>query len=97
MKPSRSIWILLPLAFPCGGLIASREITAFPGAEGFAAHSTGGRGGDAYQVTSLAPGGPGSLHEAITTVPPEGRTIVFNATEAEHSSWPQTCGLLISQ
>jgi hypothetical protein len=77
MKPTRFPRILQPLVFSSGCLLASPEIPAFPGAEGFAAYSTGGRGGDVYQVTSLDPSGPGSFLEAITTVPPEGRTIVF--------------------
>jgi hypothetical protein len=61
----------------CGTLPALTEIPAFPGAEGFAAHSIGGRGGDIYQVTNLNAKGPGSFLEGISTVPPQGRTIVF--------------------
>jgi hypothetical protein len=80
MKSTRSIRILLPLVFSSGGLTATPEIPAFPGAEGFAACSTGGRGGDVYQVSNLDPKGPGSFHEAITTVPPEGRTVVFTVS-----------------
>lgn len=57
--------------------LTSAQIPAFPGAEGFAAHSKGGRGGDVYQVTNLKRNGPGSFHEGISTSPPGGRTIVF--------------------
>jgi hypothetical protein len=80
MKPTRLIWILLPLACSSDPLTAAPDIPAFPGAEGFAAHSTGGRGGDVYQVSNLNAKGPGSFHEAITTVPPGGRTIVFTVS-----------------
>jgi len=59
---------------------ALAAIPAFPGAEGFAGHSNGGRGGDVYQVTNLEPKGPGSFLEGISTVPPEGRTIVFSVS-----------------
>ena len=53
------------------------EIPAFPGAEGFGAYATGGRGGDVYIVTSLANSGAGTLRDALNTVPAAGRTIVF--------------------
>jgi hypothetical protein len=77
MTPARSTRFLLPLLFPGSGLIASPAIPAFPGAEGFGAHSNGGRGGDVYIVGNLRENGPGSFLEGIRTVPPDGRTIVF--------------------
>jgi hypothetical protein len=55
-------------------------IPAFPGAEGFGAWSTGGRGGDVYIVTNLNPVGPGSFADGIRTVPTQGRTIVFEVS-----------------
>jgi hypothetical protein len=62
-----------------GGAVmgAAAAIPAFPGAEGFGACSTGGRGGDVYIVTNLNPAGPGSFARGIATVPKNGRTIVF--------------------
>ena len=48
---------------------------AFPGAQGWAATTPGGRGGKVIRVTSLAASGPGTLAEAIATSGP--RIVVF--------------------
>lgn len=48
---------------------------AFPGAEGWAAFTPGGRGGRILRVTTLNPTGPGSFDEAVRTRGP--RIIVF--------------------
>lgn len=48
---------------------------AFPGAQGWAAHTPGGRGGEIIRVTTLAAEGPGSLREALDTKGP--RIVVF--------------------
>jgi len=56
------------------------QTPSFPGAEGFGAHASGGRGGDVYYVESLERSGPGSFAEGIATVPPEGRTILFKVS-----------------
>ena len=63
---------------------------AFPGAEGFGALATGGRGGAVYHVTSLADAGPGSFRDAVSQ---PRRIVVFDvggviklATDVEVSS-----------
>jgi hypothetical protein len=53
-------------------------LPAFPGAEGFGAQATGGRGGKTIYVTTLEPTGPGSLTEALNTSGP--RTVLFNVS-----------------
>jgi autotransporter-associated beta strand protein len=53
------------------------QIPAFPGAQGFGAYATGGRGGDVYTVTNLNGTGAGSLRFGVENAPATGRTIVF--------------------
>jgi pectate lyase len=50
-------------------------LPAFPGAEGFGAVATGGRGGKVIKVTTLAASGPGSLQAALSEAGP--RIVVF--------------------
>jgi len=58
---------------PAGG--ANEAQKAFPGAQGWAARTPGGRGGQILRVTTLAADGPGSLGEAIAARGP--RIVVF--------------------
>ncbi len=50
-------------------------LAAFPGAEGWGAAATGGRGGRVIYVDNLRPSGPGSLQAALDEEGP--RTVVF--------------------
>jgi pectate lyase len=52
-----------------------RSIPAFPGAEGFGAGASGGRGGSVYHVVTLDDAGPGSFRDAVSQ---PGRTVVFD-------------------
>ncbi|MEO7577518.1 MAG: hypothetical protein ABIT83_07875 [Massilia sp.] len=76
--PPRLLPALLPaLLLSCAALLApfAQAAPAFPGAQGAAADTPGGRGGKIIRVTTLAASGPGSLLEALRT--PGPRTVVF--------------------
>lgn len=61
------------VSYGTGG--GSSSVRAFPGAEGFGAAATGGRGGQVVKVTNLNAFGPGSLQAALDL--PGPRIVVF--------------------
>jgi len=71
----------LTLSLASGSAMVPREaavsarVVAFPGAQGWAATTPGGRGGRIIRVTNLNADGPGSLKEALAAKGP--RIVVF--------------------
>ncbi len=57
------------------GRLSATAPLAFPGAEGFGALATGGRGGAIYHVTTTADAGPGSFRDAVSQ---PHRIVVFS-------------------
>lgn len=66
---------LASVALAQPGAPGSRPLPAFPGAEGFGAPATGGRGGEIFHVTSLEDAGPGTFRDAVSR---PRRIIVFD-------------------
>lgn len=70
-----ALLLFLCLGGPASAAIATDQAPTFPGAQGWAAHTPGGRGGQILRVITLAADGPGSFAAAVATEGP--RTIVF--------------------
>lgn len=66
------IFFVIALLFP---LIAFSQPLAFPDAQGFGKHTTGGRGGNIYKVTNTNSSGTGSWPWALSQ--PAPRVIIF--------------------
>jgi len=79
LSAGRLFVLALAVASCAAGNVAaaadSNRALAFPGAQGWAAHATGGRGGKVLRVTTLAAEGPGSFSEAVNAKGP--RIVVF--------------------
>ncbi len=65
-------------------IAAAAGVRAFPGAEGFGAVATGGRGGRVIYVTTLNPSGPGSLAAALEATGP--RYVLFKVSGVINAS-----------
>ncbi|MCH6258274.1 hypothetical protein MLD52_17060 [Puniceicoccaceae bacterium K14] len=73
LTPRRIVFLA---AFFLTSFLARSEPLAFPGAEGWASETVGGRGGEVYIVNNLNAEGEGSLREALEAEGP--RTVLFN-------------------
>ena len=74
LRPSFFPFLLTLIALAAAATHVDAQI-AFPGALGFGANATGGRGGTVYHVTTLADAGTGSFRDAVSA---SNRIVVFD-------------------
>ncbi len=70
--------VVVPTGCATGPAAAAQEVPAFPGAEGYGAAATGGRGGRVCLVTSLNGAGNGTLQACLQAT--GTRTVVFRVS-----------------
>ncbi len=74
-KPAAGLLLAVAFLLLSAHEASAAQAVAFPGAQGWAAHTPGGRGGQVLRVTTLAASGPGSFAQAVAT--PGPRIVVF--------------------
>ena len=79
LQPTPSL--ILSILFIAMGVSARSQTLAFPGAEGFGATASGGRGKPVLTVTNLQDDGPGSFREAASR---SNVTVVFAVNGVVH-------------
>ena len=67
--------LLSAIALACTTIATNAQQLAFPGAEGYGAYATGGRGCQVVHVTNLNAAGTGSLADAVSQ---SNRFVVFD-------------------